>query len=94
MSSSIVKILKSNYADGLYHTHVSMVQPKGKFYLSREKLEEFWEIYCDAIHNNDETIVGVAEKPQECLPVLVDIDIKLKETDDLNINRDNKKLTT
>ena len=94
MSSSIVKILKSNYADGLYHTHVSMVQPKGKFYLSREKLDlDFWEVYCDTIHNNPDTIVGVAEKPQECLPILVDIDIKLKETDDLIINRDNKIYT-
>jgi len=93
MSSSIVKILKLNYADGLYHTHVSMVQPKGKFYLSREKLEDFWEIYCDSIHNSTDTIAGVAEKPQECLPVLVDIDIKLKETDDLIINRDNKIYT-
>jgi phage/plasmid-associated DNA primase len=70
-----------------------MVQPKGKFYLSREKLEEFWESYCSDMQNNTDTIVGVAEKPQECLPVLVDIDIKLKETDDLVINGDNKLYT-
>lgn len=83
-SKQVENILKKNYTDGVFHTHVSLIQPKGKFLFNREGFEKFWECYCKLIKNNNESIVGIAEKPQSYLPVLGDIDIKIKETEDMN----------
>ena len=80
MENSIEEILRNHYVDGTFHTHVSMIQPKGRFQLSRDGLESFWDIYCKVIKENfDDTMVGIAEKPQPYLPVLADIDIKIKD---------------
>lgn len=77
----IKKILKDNYTDGVFHTHVSMVQPKGKFQLNRELHEDFWNHYCDAVENNDDPTLGLAQKPQGYAPVLADIDLKIRDDD-------------
>jgi P4 family phage/plasmid primase-like protien len=61
-----------------------MLQPRGKFQFNREKLEDFWDVYCNKVLEDENAIVGVAEKPQHYLPVLADIDLKVKETDDLD----------
>lgn len=82
MNPPVEQILRENYVDGVFHTHVSMLQPRGKFQFNREKLEDFWNAYCTKIFEDDDAIVGVAEKPQHYLPVLADIDLKVKETDD------------
>jgi len=82
MNPPVEQILRENYVDGVFHTHVSMVQPRGKFQFNREKLEDFWNAYCTKIFEDEDAIVGVAEKPQHYLPVLADIDLKVKETDD------------
>jgi P4 family phage/plasmid primase-like protien len=84
MNPSVEQILRENYVDGVFHTHVSMLQPRGKFQFNREKLEDFWDVYCNKILEDENAIVGVAEKPQHYLPVLADIDLKVKETDDLD----------
>lgn len=84
MNKSIEQLLRDNYVDGVFHTHVSMVQPKGKFQFNRQKLEEFWDTYCMMINENKNVIVGVAEKPQHYLPVLADIDIKIKDIGDID----------
>lgn len=83
MISSVEQILRENYVDGVFHTHVSMLQPRGKFQFNREKLESFWEVYCAKILEDENAIVGVAEKPQHYMPVLADVDLKVKETDDI-----------
>lgn len=75
----MIEILKSHYVDGIYHTHTSMIRPIGKFQFNRNDLEIFWELYCDKISNEENPIVGITEKSQQYMPVLVDIDIKLKE---------------
>ena len=48
---SIEEILKSNTVDSneVHHTHVSMIQPKGKFQFTRKDFEKFWEVYCERI---------------------------------------------
>jgi len=80
MENSIEEILRNHYVDGTFHTHVSMIQPKGRFQLSRDGLEAFWDIYCKVINEKfDDTMVGIAEKPQPYIPVLVDVDIKIKD---------------
>jgi hypothetical protein len=80
MIQSIEQILRDNYVDGVFHTHVSMLQPRGKFQFNREKLETFWDVYCDKIFHDENVLIGVAEKPQHYLPVLADIDLKVKDT--------------
>jgi P4 family phage/plasmid primase-like protien len=82
MDPTIKKILKSNRVDGIFHTHVSLIQPKGKFQFNRQTLEEFWEAYCNYIETNEETVVGIAEKPQQYLPVLVDVDLCIRDDDE------------
>ena len=34
--------------------------------------------YCQKIQNDDNAMVGIAEKPQPYLPVLADVDLKLR----------------
>ena len=86
MSSTIQELLKKNFVDSedtVWHTHVSMVQPRGKFQFDRDKADGFWDVYCDNMNSESIPIVGVAEKPHNYTPVLVDIDIKLEEVEGL-----------
>lgn len=78
MDPRIKKLLKPHYVDSVFHTHVSLVKPKGRYNLGRSTLEDFWSTYC-GIAEEEETILGLAEKPQQYLPVLVDVDLKLKD---------------
>ena len=78
---SILNLLKNNYADGVYHTHTSMIEPIGKYQFNRTEIESFWELYCDKIYFEKDPIIGITEKSQQYIPVLVDIDIKLKVED-------------
>jgi phage/plasmid-associated DNA primase len=77
MDPSIKKILKVNRVDtdGVFHTHVSLIKPRGKFQFNRQALEEFWDVYCE----NKEGVYGIAEKPQQYLPILADIDLRVKD---------------
>ena len=80
---SLHAILKQNTIDSSdtnWHTHVSMVQPRGKFQFNRKSNEEFWDLYCSYIQSNPDGIIGIAEKPQLYTPVRVDIDLKLEDT--------------
>lgn len=81
--NEITRILKENYVedDEVYYSHVSLIQPRGKYTLNRHKLEEFWEMYSSIIYKDKNAIFGIAEKPQNYLPVIVDVDIKVKEED-------------
>lgn len=70
---SLNGLLKENKGDGPYLTHVSLF-PTGKYSIQHKIREKFWNLYCEAVSN--ETPLGIAERPQEYLPVLVDIDLK------------------
>lgn len=76
-----------NYSEGLFHTHVSLIEPKGKFQLSRNKIEEFWDKYYLDIKNGKK--LGIAEKPQNFAPVLADVDIliEIKEEKETNLKQ-------
>lgn len=80
METSIQQILREHKVKGVFHTHVSMGAITGKYQINRQDLEEFWKVYNASI--NTDISIGIAEKPQHYLPVLGDIDIKIKETDD------------
>ena len=83
MDPSIESILRQNCSSGIYHTHVSMAEPKGKYLFNRQVLEEFWKHYCDDIQEAETTLettsfkYSIAEKPQQYTPVLVDVDLKV-----------------
>ena len=79
MNQTVEEILRNHYVDGALHTHVSMVQPRGKFQFNRQGLEAFWDTYCQRLLTDKNHILGVAEKPQHYLPVLVDVDLKVKD---------------
>lgn len=86
MASIINDILTRNYVDTVFHTHVSLIQPRGKFQFNRETLEEFWNAYLDIIPSNP--VLGIAEKAQGDLPILIDIDLKIKDTDSVQLVND------
>lgn len=81
--SSVEKILRDRYASNAHHTHVSMLKPKGNFQFDRQSLEELWEAYSNKLRDDKDPILGIAEKPQHYLPILVDIDIKVEDDTEL-----------
>jgi len=87
MNPSVEKILREHHVDGVFHTHVSMVQPRGKFQFNRQKLEDFWSAYCKKIVDEEDAIIGVAEKPQHYLPVLADVDLKVKDIGEIEFGK-------
>lgn len=87
MNSTINNFLKKYRTDGIIYTHVSMINPKGKFQMNRKQVDEFWNMYCESISNDKNIISGIGEKVNNYLPVLVDVDLKLKEDEDTNYDR-------
>ncbi len=74
----IYNILQNNRIFDTFYSHVSLIQPKGKFsFSSREVLEDFWFHYQRCIKESNVKL-GLAEVPQEYIPVLIDIDLKFK----------------
>lgn len=95
MISQISKFLKKLYVEGVYYTHVSMIKPKGKYQINRDSNEEFWETYNEGLMTDgDNFIIGLAEKPQNYMPVLCDIDIKKTEEEMKFIEVKNSKIYT
>ena len=82
MESSILKILKETYVEGVFHTHVSLCKPKGSYLFNREIFENFLNIHCQLMSDESNAgKFGIAESPQHVLPVIVDIDIKILDKD-------------
>lgn len=84
---NIKKLLKTCYSEGVFITHVSLINPKGKFQFNRNMMEEFWNLYCTLIESDENPDIGLAEKPQDMIPVLVDVDLKIRaeEVKEFNI---------
>lgn len=74
-SSELYALLKENYVYELFFTHVSLIQPKGKYSLSRSVLSRFWTLYSKVIQTG-EVPLGIAESPQSYGSVIVDVDLK------------------
>ena len=53
---------------------VEMGEHKGKYGIVSTDMDKFWVAYRQAINKGD--ILGLAEKPGQDIPVLVDIDLK------------------
>jgi hypothetical protein len=95
MDPIIKQLLNTNRVEGSHHTHVSLIQPRGKFNFNRETLEQFWKAYCDALYTHERVstdnnarfgapnVFGIAEKPQHYLPIIVDVDLCVKKDQDI-----------
>lgn len=63
-----------------YASHVNMIAPnKGTYNISYKNIDIFWDKYSADImlqSKVNEYIYGIAEKPQQYMPVIVDIDLK------------------
>jgi len=75
----ITNFLEDKREHSGHSTHVSMSHPKGKFRLGRKDYDTLFELL-KARKRGDERL-GVAESPVgEYLPILVDVDLKVKES--------------
>lgn len=93
--SRVHEILHQARTTGNHYTHVSMVHPNGSFNIHRQLIEDFWAAYCEDVtrdlHHNaeqdekDQPVYGIAEKAGMIMPVLVDVDIKLPFTEDMDV---------
>ena len=93
--SPVHEILQQSRTTGNHFTHVSMVHPNGTFNIHRQLIEDFWSAYCDEIEQQHSTamiedekdpiVYGIAEKAGMIMPVLVDLDIKLPFTEDMDV---------
>lgn len=83
---SLEELLKNTRTESTFcFTHVSLIQPRGRFMIDSGNQEEFWDKYCDRVRKGHE--FGVAESPSEYLPVLADIDIKIRDDGDFPADR-------
>jgi len=72
----IMSFLETKRTTTGYSTHVSMTHPRGKFRLERRDFDTLFDL------TSDMESLGIAESPiGDFLPVLVDIDLKVKEDD-------------
>jgi P4 family phage/plasmid primase-like protien len=59
-------------------THVSMNGIKGNFRLPHSSIDSFWDHFLNC-PSNEKAKLGIAERPLKFLPVLVDVDLKVRE---------------
>ena len=77
MNSEIIKVLNANRAQKSFYTHTSMITPKGIFSFPHDKLDNFWETYCNNIYKDKNICLGINEVSQQYMPILADIDLKI-----------------
>lgn len=80
--SSIDKLLRNHRTDGAIKTHVSMGRFPGAYMFDAKGLENLFETYCEDISKGVNVCLAEMIHPSKLIPVLVDIDIKVKETDE------------
>lgn len=72
---SMLSLLKNNRIFDAFYSHVSLINPKGKYsFASRDVFEDFWLFYQRVVAEGN--TVGIAEVPQSFIPVIVDIDLQ------------------
>jgi P4 family phage/plasmid primase-like protien len=85
MNPSLEQILREHKVKGVFHTHVTMGPLQGKYQFGRQDLEVFWKKFMNTLQESPKSCIGIAEKPQTYLPVLADIDIKIRDDDSQDI---------
>jgi P4 family phage/plasmid primase-like protien len=82
MQSSIDKLLIANRTDGAIKTHVSMGKYSGSYMFDARGIEGLFDTYCESISEGVNVCLAEMLHNTKCLPILVDIDIKVKEEGD------------
>jgi len=78
MDLSLQKFILPRQEKGEGHyTHISQIQPIGKFNITRKDDDDWWKLYCDTLYSNSKMVSGIAERPNDFVPVLNDSDIKV-----------------
>lgn len=83
-------LLRKNHVHESFFTHVSLIQPRGKYSLNRSVLSKFWDVYCKLVcekNYREDVFLGIAENPQSHNAVIVDIDLKFKDNVDEKLER-------
>ena len=73
MILDIPNFIITSRTDADYWTHVSLIEPKGRLLFDYEQTDDFFEEY-GKIYTKQK--YGIAERPENVIPVLVDIDLK------------------
>ena len=60
--------------NGKLHTHTSMHNPKGAYFIKASELDFFYQLYENALFNNKE--LHITEKHEEISPVIIDLDFR------------------
>jgi phage/plasmid-associated DNA primase len=75
MDARLIAFLNKCVANrGELFTHTSMIYPKKKYFISADKIDDFWELYCTVIDEGG--IAGINEKPDDNVPIIVDFDFR------------------
>ena len=59
---------------GKVHSHTSMFNPKGAFFIKNDELDFFYDLYQKAIFDGVE--LHITEKHEEISPIIIDLDLK------------------
>jgi len=78
MDIRITDALKNQVTTAKFYSHVSLFDPKRKYSIDRNNIEAFWQLYCDLVNDEEDIKSGIAEIPQTFLPVVVDVDLKIR----------------
>lgn len=78
---------RDNGNDKSFNFVSQLIPYTGTFRIERNDLEKFWEMYCSTLSSYDKAreegknqvfFSGISEKPNEYLPLLVDVDLETK----------------
>jgi P4 family phage/plasmid primase-like protien len=83
-----IKLFKCH--DNKNHTHISLNFPKQMYSLSLDDMQQFWSKYLIEVQNNSK--LYIAEKPENEMPILVDVDIKMEKNIKTNYDLNKKRL--
>ena len=86
MDNDIANYIKRFKTTEGYYTHVSLLDPRGKYIIERSDIENFWNFYCNKICYNPGTISGIAECLDYESPVVGDIDLEVLNSENKNEN--------
>lgn len=60
--------------NGQTHTHTSMHNPKGSYFIKQSDLDTFFDLYEEALFNGKD--LHITEKHEEISPIIIDLDFK------------------
>jgi len=65
--------------NGDIFSHTSKLNPRRSYFISPEEYNTFFDLYNNVINNNG--VLGLTEKPENIVPMIVDIDFKYQASD-------------